>query len=379
MSFLSLSPSTMDNLIIAALAVLFILFVSIIFILLKLYSSKSNSLSPQIIDLKNGLNDLKTKQLESQNISLAQQQKLLLDTQTQLSSQINQMMNLMNQNLNSTQSNITRQLDNSNRIIGDIHTKLGTLETTAKNIQDIGKNISSLQDILQAPKLRGNLGEYLLEELLKQIFPGANYEIKYNFKNGTQVDAVIKFGDGIVPVDSKFPLESFQRLVLADSDDGKKQARRDFISSVKKRIDEIAGKYINPAEKTFDFAMMYIPAENVFYETIINDSLTNKEYELLNYAMTKHVIPVSPNSFYAYLMAIVYGLKGFKIEQEAKTILGELSRVQEKFGRFYNEYSLVGKHLSNALGKFNDSEKNAEKLNDQINRITGEKTELIEE
>jgi DNA recombination protein RmuC len=192
------------------------------------------------------------------------------------------------------------------------------------------------------------------------------------------VDAVIKLGDGIVPVDSKFPLESFQRLVKAENEDEKKLFKREFISSVKKRIDEIAAKYINPAEKTFDFAMMYIPAENVFYETIINDSLTNKDYELLNYAMSKHIIPVSPNSFYAYLMALVYGLKGFRIEAEAKIILGELSKVQEKFGKFYSEYNLVGKHLTNAIGKYNDSEKNAEKLNDQINRITGQKTELIE-
>jgi DNA recombination protein RmuC len=330
-----------------------------------------------MLDLKNELNELKTKQLENQQASLAQQQQLFLNSQNQLSSQMGQMMSVMGQNLNSAQGNIIKQLDNSTRVIGDIHTRLGALETTAKNIQDIGKNISSLQDILQAPKLRGNLGEYLLEELLKQIFPGANYAIKYNFKNGTQVDAIIKLGDGIVPVDSKFPLESFQRLVNADNEESKKQNKKEFIASVKKRIDEIASKYINPAENTFDFAMMYIPAENVFYETIINDSLTNKDYELLNYAMTRRVIPVSPNSFYAYLMALVYGLKGFKIEQEAKTILGELSKVQDKFGKFYSEYSLVGKHLSNAVGKFNDSEKSAEKLNDQVNRITGQKTELI--
>ena len=356
-----------------------VLFFLVILILVKLYTAKTIDHSSQMLDLKNELNELKTKQLENQQASLAQQQKLLIETQNQLGSQLHQMMSMMGQNFNSTQSNITKQLDNSTRIISDIHTKLGTLETTAKNIQDIGKNISSLQDILQAPKLRGNLGEYLLEELLKQIFPAANYEIKYNFKNGTQVDAIIKLGDGIVPVDSKFPLESFQRLIVSDNEEMKKQLKREFVSSVKKRIDEIAGKYINPAEKTFDFAMMYIPAENVFYETIINDSLTNKDYELLNYAMSKHVIPVSPNSFYAYLMALVYGLKGFRIEQEAKTILGELSKVQDKFGRFFSEYSLVGKHLSNALGKFNDSEKNAEKLNEQINRITGQKTELISE
>jgi len=355
-----------------------VLFLLVILILVKLYGGKTADLTPQMIDLKNELNELKTRQLESQQLSFNSQQKLLLDTQNQLGSQLQQMMTLMNQNLNSTQSNITKQLDNSSRIIGDIHTKLGVLETTAKNIQDIGKDISSLQNIMKAPTLRGSLGEYLLEELLKQIFPAANYETQYSFKNGTKVDAVIKLGGNIVPVDSKFPLESFQRLVNADSEEGKKHFRKEFISGVKKRIDEIADKYINPAEGTFDFALMYIPAENVFYETIINDSFTNREYELLNYAMGKHIVPVSPNSFYAYLMAIAFGLNGMKIEQEAKVIRGELSRLQLKFGKFYEDFSVVGKHLNNAAGKYNETAKTAEKLNDQMSKITEQKTELIE-
>lgn len=364
----------MDIFTLAAFAVLFLL---VILILAKLYSGKTPDLTVQMLDLKNELNDLKTKQLESQQVSMSNQQKLLTDTQNQLNDQMRQMMSLMGQNLNSAQSNITKQLDNSNRVISDIHNKLGSLETTAKNIQDIGKNISSLQDILQAPKLRGNLGEYLLEELLKQIFPGANYEIKHSFKNGTQVDAIIKLGGYSVPIDSKFPLESYQKYVEAGNEEEKKYFKKEFISSVKKRVDETS-KYINPAEGTFDFAMMYIPAENVFYEAVINDSFTNKEYEILNYAMSRNVIPVSPNSFYAYLMALVFGLKGLKIEQEAKTILGELSQVQDRFGKFFADYSLVGKHINNAIGKYNDSAKGAEKLSEQIGRITGHKTELIE-
>jgi DNA recombination protein RmuC len=365
----------MDISTLTAFAVLFFL---VIMILVKLYSSKTADDSAQMIDRKNQINELKTKQLESQQASLTSQQKLLTDTQNNLNTQLQQMMNIMNQSLNSTQSNITKQLSSSNQIIGDIHNKLGALETTAKNIQSIGKDISSLQNILQAPKLRGNLGEYLLEDLLKQIFPGANYGIKHSFKNGTQVDAVIKLGDNIVPVDSKFPLESFQKFIAADNEESKKHFRKDFITSVKKRIDEIAVKYINPAEGTYDFAIMYIPAENVYYETIINDSFTNKDYELLNYAMEKHVIPVSPNSFYAYLMAISFGLKGLTIEQEAKTILGDIAQVQDRFGKFFADYSLVGKHITNALGKYNDSAKSAEKLNEQIGRLTGQKTELIE-
>jgi len=370
----------MDIFTLGAFAILFLL---VILILIKLYSSKQQgndfqAYSAQMLDLKNQISELKTKQLESQQISLTSQQKLLTDTQANLNNQLQQMMTVMNQNLNSTQSNISKQLSSSNQIIGDIQNKLGSLETTAKNIQSIGKDISSLQNILQAPKLRGNLGEYLLEDLLKQIFPSANYQIQYPFKNGSKVDAVIKLGDNIVPVDSKFPLESFQRFVVSDNDESKKAFRKEFISAVKKQIDDISVKYINPAEGTYDFAIMYIPAENVYYETIINDSFTNKDYELLNYAMEKHVIPVSPNSFYAYLMAISFGLKGLTIEQEAKTILGDIAQVQDRFGKFYADYAVVGKHISNALGKYNDSAKSAEKLNDQMGRLTGQKTELIE-
>jgi len=365
----------MDFLTLGAFAVLFLL---VILVLVKLYTSKPPDNTAQIIDLRNQLDDLKTKQLESQQASLTSQQKLLMDSQNSLNNQLQQMSNIMNQRLNEAQNSITKQLSGSSQIIGDIHNQLGNLGKSVKNMEDIGKDISNLQDILQAPKLRGNLGEFFLADILKQLFPGANYETKYNFKNGTQVDAVIKLGGNIVPVDSKFPLESFQRLIKAQNDEDKKTFKKEFVTSVKKRIDEIASKYINPAEGTYDFALMYIPAENVYYETIINDSFTNRDFELFNYAQEKRVIPVSPNSFYAYLMAVVYGLKGLNIEQEAKTILGEITQIQDRFGKFFADYNLVGKHIGNALGKFNDSVKGAEKLNERINGITGQKVELLE-
>jgi len=259
-------------------------------------------------------------QLEASNASTIRQQELFNQTQKNISEHLSSIMKLVNENLSKTQGNINDQLSSTGKVVGDIQKKLGSLEETTKNIQEIGKDISSLQDILSAPKLRGNLGEYMLEELLKQIFPQSNYEIKYSFKNGTQVDAIIRLGEGIVPVDSKFPLESFQRYIEAKTDVDKIKFKKEFTKSVKDRIDEIANKYINPAENTFDFALMYIPAENVFYETIITDTLSKAHYELFDYAIKKHIIPVSPNSFYAYLMALVFGLKGFKIEQQAKTI-----------------------------------------------------------
>jgi DNA recombination protein RmuC len=331
-----------------------------------------------LLDLKNEIVELKTKQMESQLEAQTKQQELLNQNQQNITAQLSSIMKIVNDNLNKSQQNINSQLNNTGAVIGEIQKKLGTLEVTAKNIQDIGKDISSLQSILQSPKLRGNLGEYLLEDLLKQIFPSNNYEMKYSFKNGTQVDAVIKLGEGIVPIDSKFPLESFQRLISTNNENEKKIFKKEFIKSVKDRIDEIADKYINQNEGTFDFAMMYIPAENVFYETIINDSLTTKDYEIFNYAIQKHIIPVSPNSFYAYLMALVYGLRGFKIEQEAKMIIGELGKVQNAFQGFYSDFTLIGKHISNASGSYDKSLKRAEKFNDKIGQISGIKTDLIE-
>jgi len=365
----------MDILTLGAFAVLFLL---VILILVKLYTGKTADLTPQMLDLKNELNELKTKQLESQHNSQTQQQQLLMDTQSKLSTQLNQMMTVMNQNLSSTQNNITQQINNSNRVFSDINTKLGILETTAKNMHEIGKDISSIQNLFKAPTLRGGFGEHLLSGLLKQVLPAENYEFQYSFRNGTKVDAIIRLEDYIVPIDSKFPLESFQRFINAETEDDKKTAKKEFIKVVKKHIDAISEKYINPNEGTFEFAMMYIPAENIFYEILVNNSLTEADSELFDHARNKHIIPVSPNSFYAYLMAISFGLKGMQIEQSAKVIRDELSQLQVKFGKFYEDYGVVGKHLGNASSKFAETTKSADKLNDQINRITGQKTELIE-
>lgn len=366
----------METLILVMLAAMTVIMV---ILLVKVFSPKEQLLNQQIVDLKNQVGELTIRQLDAQNASLRRQQELFNETQGVMTRLLNSILASVNENLTRTQKNINDQLSSTGTIVGEIQKKLGSLEETTKNIQEIGKDISSLQDILQAPKLRGNLGEYLLEELLKQIFPGKNYVMQYRFKNGTQVDAVIKLGEGIVPVDSKFPLESFQRMLAAGNDEERSRFRKEFTQSVKARIDEIAQKYINPAEGTFDFAMMYIPAENVFYEVIINDSLTNREYEIFNYAIGKHVIPVSPNSFYAYLMALVYGLKGFRIEQQAKTIMGELSKVQSAFTTFYGNFTLLGGHLDKASSKYRDCLRQAEKFNDKVGQITGVKSDLLED
>lgn len=350
--------------------------VSILVLIIIQLRPRDLGLNQQVMDMKNQLIEMKTNQMQSQTQALGRQTELFQQAQKVMSEQLNTITRTVNENLSQTQGNITSQLSQTGNVVSEIQKKLGALEETTKQMKDIGKDISSLQDILQAPKLRGNLGEYLLEDLLRQVFPAGNYTMKYSFKSGAQVDAVIRLGEWIISVDAKFPLESFQRLLAAQDEESRKKYKKEFIKSVKNRIDEIADKYIRPDEGTFDFALIYIPAENVFYETMISDALSDKNYEIFNYAMAKHVIPVSPNSFYAYLMAIAFGLKGLKIEQQTKEILKNLVKVQDSFTHFYSDFSLLGKHISNASGKYDDTARKADKFHERLVNFTGIPAEL---
>ncbi|MBR0100592.1 MAG: DNA recombination protein RmuC [Treponema sp.] len=252
--------------------------------------------------------------------------------------------------------------------LSEIQQKLGSLEAAANQMQEIGKEVGSLKSILHAPKLRGNFGEYLLYNLLKDTLPPKNFATQYQFSDGSAVDAIIRLGKNIIPVDSKFPLESFERYLASSDSESKKKAKTEFIRSVKGRIDEISKKYIRPQEGTFDFALMYIPSESVYYEILTND--TQKGYELFDYAMKSRVIPVSPNTFYAYLMSIVYGLKGMKIEEQAESIIKKISGIQKSFADLTEEITTLGKHLSNASAKFSEVKEKSEKIERQISNIS---------
>lgn len=252
--------------------------------------------------------------------------------------------------------------------LSEIQQKLGSLEAAANQMQEIGREVGSLKSVLHAPKLRGNFGEYLLYNLLKDTLPPKNFATQYQFSDGSAVDAIIRLGKNIIPVDSKFPLESFERYLTSIDSETRKKAKSEFTRSVKGRIDEISKKYIRPQEGTFDFALMYIPSESVYYEILTND--TQKGYELFDYAMKSRVIPVSPNTFYAYLMAIVYGLKGMKIEEQAESIIKKISGIQKSFADLTEEITTLGKHLSNAGAKFSEVKEKSEKIERQISNIS---------
>jgi DNA recombination protein RmuC len=198
------------------------------------------------------------------------------------------------------------------------------------------------------------------------VLPAEAYAAQYKFRSGHTVDAVIKTANGMIPVDSKFPLENFRKIVDAQTDAEKKAYYKVFVNDVKKHIDSIAQKYILPDEGTFEFALMYIPAENIYYETIIKNELYGDENNLYNYAVSKKVFSVSPNTFYAQLHVIALGFKGMEVEKSAKEIIQNLSRLQGELEKFQEDFDLVGRHITNASNKFGDATKRLDKLEEKL-------------
>lgn len=279
---------------------------------------------------------------------------------------INERLHRMELSLREAHTTIGQSLGNATAVFGSVHEKLGRLEETNRQIYEIGKDISSLQELLRAPKFRGQMGETLLENMLSQVLPKDFYALQYRFKTTDTVDAVIMLGERLVPIDAKFSLENFQKMLDIQDEAQKAMFRKKFLQDVKNRVDEIAVKYIIPQENTYDFALMYIPAENVYYETIIKE-------DLFAYSLTKKVIPVSPNTFYAYLQVICLGLKGLKVEENAKEILKNLSSLSVEIHKFKDDFTVLGSHLANARSKYEDSAKRLDRFEDRLSTIEDSK------
>jgi DNA recombination protein RmuC len=294
---------------------------------------------------------------------------LLTEQLRAINEQVNQQLHLVNQQLQNSSGQIGQRLDSAREVISKVSEKLGELSKTSEQIHEVGKNIATLQEILRPPKLRGGLGEQFLGELLSQILPSEFFTLQYTFLSGERVDAVVKIGEKLVPIDSKFPLDNFKRVIECKTDEERKTCQKIFYRDIKKHIDDIASKYILPQEGTYDFALLYIPAENVYYETITKDESFGDEKGILNYALTKRVIPVSPNSFYAYLQVIILGLKGLQIEKGALKIQALLSGLKKEIGGFQEDFQLVGKHLTNALNKFEEARRRLDKFSFKLDQI----------
>ena len=299
----------------------------------------------------------------NKNISLLTEQLRVINEQ------VNQQLQLVNQQLQQSSGQIGQRLDSAAKVIGEVRENIGRLSKVSDQIYEVGKNIATLQEILRPPKLRGGLGEQFLGELLSQILPPEFFTLQYSFSSGERVDAVVKLGQRLVPIDSKFPLDNFRRMIECKTDDERKASQKLFYRDVKKHIDEIAGKYIVPEEGTYDFALLYIPAENIYYETITKDESFGEEKGILDYALKKKVIPVSPNSFYAYLQVIILGLKGLKIEEHAHEIQALLVGLIKEMRDFQEDFRIVGKHITDARNRFEEARSRLEKFSFKLEQI----------
>jgi len=312
------------------------------------------------------IDEIKSARSENQALTLMQQQ-------------IGQLTQNINQQLQNMSTQFQKTTGNIGSTLGDVKKDLGKMEEVTREVLEKAKDISNLENLLRAPKFRGGFGELFLGDLLAQILPPAHYKLQYKFKSGEKVDAIVKIGNNLVPIDSKFPLENFKKYLAEEDSKEKEDLRKKFVSDVKKHIDDISEKYILPDEGTFDFALMYIPAENIYYETILKEDSLGEERSIFSYAIQKRVLPVSPNSFFAYLQVIVLGLKGLQIEKSAQYIFQSLARLQGDLSRFKNDFQILGTHLVNAKSKFDDAEKRLERFSGKLELASEEKPEQLPE
>lgn len=239
-----------------------------------------------------------------------------------------------NQRMDLQGKHINDRLDNAAQVIAAVQKNIGEMS-------GIGRDMKSLSDMLRNPKLRGNIGEHILKELLGQMLPKQSFFLQYTFKSGAIVDAAIKTTNGIIPIDAKFSLENFRAMMAAQSDEEKHAAEKNFERDVRKHIDDISGKYILAEEGTIDYALMYVPSEAVYYEIINNP-------KLFDYAGSRRILPVSPMTFYAYLRTILMSFEGQKIEKEAKKILQTLRSLQKDYVKVEENVLTLNRHLTHA-------------------------------
>jgi DNA recombination protein RmuC len=272
----------------------------------------------------------------------------------------------MSQMLSQSQSHMNDRLDKAAAVFGGLQNELGKM-------QELGRSLKDIQDVLKSPKLRGNIGEQLMADLIKQQIPRSSYALQYAFRSGEKVDAVIKTKNGYIPIDSKFPVENYLKYVQEENETLKARFHKDFESDVKKHIQVIAKKYILPTEGTVDFALMYVPGDAVWANIM-------SETNLSDYAASQRVYLVSPHSFYYFLRTVLLSLEGQLIEEKAKEVMNHLRAIQGDAHKFGSDLLLVNKHITNAKNASESAVSSYTRLSgriDSANRLTGEATEQV--
>src|SRR4051812_33336833 len=294
----------------------------------------------------------------------------LTERNAEVARRLQSMVETMDRRFGELDTKVDRRLESASHTTNKIHERLGKVDEATTQMLERAKDLARLEQALRPPKARGGFGELLLENLLRDRLPPSAYQMQYTFDSGERVDAIVR-ADRIIPVDSKFPLDNYIRLVDAETDDERQLAERQFGRDVKQHIDAIAAKYIRPDEGTYDFAFMYIPVEGVYYELACG-----KTGALLAYAHERRVFPVSPTTFTAYLQVIALGLRGMQIEERAHEVMGYVADLQREFGRFADDFDKVGTHIGHAQSKYHEAGKRLDKLETKLEREIEEQEEI---
>lgn len=310
--------------------VIFLIFLVILFILFLFINKR--------------LNDLKKQSTDPALLEWLKQMQQTVDSsnklfQNSLSSNSSHMINTLQEN----SKQLNERLEKAAEIMQHVGREVGQMK-------EIGRSIQALQEFLRSPKLRGNIGEQVLNDLLAQVFPKNSFHLQYQFKSGERVDAAIKTDAGILPIDAKFPMENFQKFSKAESEKDKDLFKKEFGRDVRRHIDSIAKKYILPEEDTLDFALLYVPSESVFYEIVNMD-------ELLEYARIKRVYIVSPSTLYAHLQTILLSFEGKEIGAQSREVMRLLRAMQIDFGKVDEALGILGKHIGNASNQYSNVQK----------------------
>jgi DNA recombination protein RmuC len=257
----------------------------------------------------------------------------------------------------------------------DISKRLNDLNRQIGEISELGRGIRSLQEFLQSPKLRGNIGEQVLKDMIGQTFPKNSFHLQYSFKSGVKVDAVLKTDAGLLCIDSKFPMENFTVMHRGETEAIRMQAKRDFIADVKKHITDISRKYILPEEGTMDFALMYIPSESVYYEIATIE-------ELMEFSRRNRVYPVSPNTLYAHLQVLLLSFQGKELEQKSREVFRLLRAIQKDYEKTGEQLGVLGRHIGNAYNTMSSVSGSFDVLGQKLSRtqrFTGKEEKQLEE
>ncbi len=311
--------------------------------------------------------------LQSQLTQLTAIQNEKLDrTIKDLNERLRDQTSLLNDQLGKSHTSLQQQFALSQKVVREVTEQLTKLDDTNKQVIGFAEQMQSLENILKNPKQRGVLGEYYLETVLKNVLPPDAYKLQYKFKNGEIVDAIVITRDGSIPIDAKFSLENYNRLSTAETKDVREKLEKQFKQDLMNRIEETS-KYVRPEEGTLDFAFMFIPADGLYYDLLVQrvGSLDINREGLIEYAFKKKVMIVSPTTFFAYLQTVLQGLRALKIEESTQIIQSQVGKLQKHLRAYEKFHSDIGNRLASTVNAYNDASNEFRKVDKDMLKISG--------